>query len=63
MKAPNIVYCHFSPNQNRIIIKTIKKYTDKRIAEVDDSGNDVSMIQENNVGIGIVVKEGLQSSF
>ena len=63
MKAPNIVYCHCSSNQNRIIIKTIKKYTDKRIAEVDDSGNDVSMIQENNVGIGIVVKEGLQSSF
>jgi len=32
------------------------------IACVGDGGNDVSMIQEANVGLGIVGKEGMQAS-
>jgi phospholipid-translocating ATPase len=33
-----------------------------RCASVGDGGNDVAMIQESNVGIGIVGKEGMQAS-
>ena len=62
MKAPAVVCCRCSPTQKRIIVKTIKKYTDKRTAAVGDGGNDVAMIQEADVGIGIVGKEGLQAS-
>ena len=62
MKAPSVVCCRCSPTQKRIIVKTIKKYTDKRTAAVGDGGNDVAMIQEADVGIGIVGKEGLQAS-
>ena len=43
-------------------MKTIKKYTKARTAAVGDGGNDVAMIQEADVGIGIVGKEGLQAS-
>ena len=62
MKAPSVVCCRCSPTQKRIIVKTIKNYTDARTAAVGDGGNDVAMIQEADVGIGIVGKEGLQAS-
>ena len=62
MLAPSVVCCRCSPTQKRIIVKTIKTYTDARTAAVGDGGNDVAMIQEADVGIGIVGKEGLQAS-
>jgi len=40
----------------------MKKYTDKRMAGIGDGGNDVGMIQEAHLGIGIVGKEGQQAS-
>ena len=62
MKALSVVCCRCSPTQKRIIVKTIKKYTIARTAAVGDGGNDVAMIQEADMGIGIVGKEGLQAS-
>ena len=62
MKALSVVCCRCSPTQKRIIVKTIKKYTKARTAAVGDGGNDVAMIQEADMGIGIVGKEGLQAS-
>ena len=37
-------------------------FTGKVIACVGDGGNDVAMIQEADVGLGIVGKEGKQAS-
>ena len=62
MQALSVVCCRCSPTQKRIIVKTIKKYTKARTAAVGDGGNDVAMIQEADMGIGIVGKEGLQAS-
>ena len=62
MQALSVVCCRCSPTQKRLIVKTIKKYTKERTAAVGDGGNDVAMIQEADVGIGIVGKEGLQAS-
>ena len=62
MQAPSVVCCRCSPTQKRLIVKNIKKYTNCRTAAVGDGGNDVAMIQEADVGIGIVGKEGLQAS-
>ena len=62
MLAPSLVCCRCSPTQKRIIVHTIKNYTDARTASVGDGGNDVAMIQEADVGIGIEGKEGLQAS-
>ena len=62
MEAESVVCCRCSPTQKRIIVKSIKKYTKARTAAVGDGGNDVAMIQEADVGIGIVGKEGLQAS-
>ena len=62
MQAPSVVCCRCSPTQKRLIVKNIKKYTNCRTAAVGDGGNDVAMIQEADVGIGIVGKEGVQAS-
>jgi phospholipid-translocating ATPase len=40
----------------------IKEYTKKRVLCIGDGGNDVSMIQAADVGVGIVGKEGKQAS-
>ena len=48
-----------SPLQKAEIVKMIKNSPEKPIvAAVGDGGNDVSMIQEAHVGLGIMGKEG-----
>jgi phospholipid-translocating ATPase len=54
--------CRCSPTQKALIVQKIGYYTKKRTAAVGDGGNDVGMILEANVGIGIVGKEGKQAS-
>jgi len=57
-QCPSVCVCRCSPTDKAYIVKCIRKYTKKRTCAVGDGGNDVSMILEANVGIGIVGKEG-----
>ena len=57
-QCPSVCVCRCSPTQKALIVKKISQYTKKRTAAVGDGGNDVGMILEANVGIGIVGKEG-----
>ncbi|KAI5180522.1 phospholipid-translocating ATPase [Nematocida sp. AWRm80] len=57
-----VACCRCSPTQKAEIAKAISKITNKRVCCIGDGGNDVSMIQQANVGIGIVGKEGRQAS-
>lgn len=59
---PAVVCCRCSPTQKAELVNMIKNYTKKRVCCIGDGGNDVSMIQMSNVGIGIVGKEGKQAS-
>lgn len=43
-------------------MQLLRTHTKKPVAAIGDGGNDVSMIQAANVGIGIVGKEGKQAS-
>lgn len=61
-KCPSVLVCRCSPTQKAVITKKMKESLHKTVASVGDGGNDVAMIQESNVGIGIVGKEGLQAS-
>ena len=61
-RAPSICVCRCSPTQKALITQKIGFYTKKRTAAIGDGGNDVGMILEANVGIGIVGKEGKQAS-
>ncbi|KAK3939564.1 hypothetical protein QBC46DRAFT_143811 [Diplogelasinospora grovesii] len=59
---PAVVACRCSPTQKAEIAKLIREYTKKRVCCIGDGGNDVSMIQAADVGVGIVGKEGRQAS-
>lgn len=57
-----VVACRCSPTQKAEVANLIRKHTNKRVCCIGDGGNDVSMIQAADVGIGIVGKEGRQAS-
>ncbi|KAG1146885.1 hypothetical protein G6F37_005178 [Rhizopus arrhizus] len=59
---PVVVCCRCSPTQKADITRLIKEYTKKKVLCIGDGGNDVSMIQAADVGVGIVGKEGKQAS-
>lgn len=59
---PAVIACRCSPIQKADIANLIRQHTRKRVACIGDGGNDVSMIQAADVGIGIVGKEGRQAS-
>merc|ERR1740128_338595 len=60
--APTVVCCRCSPTQKATVVSLIQQHTGKRTAAIGDGGNDVSMIQAADIGIGIVGKEGKQAS-
>ncbi|MCJ1307607.1 putative aminophospholipid-translocase [Agyrium rufum] len=62
VRLPAVIACRCSPTQKADIALLIRAYTKKRIACIGDGGNDVSMIQAADVGVGIVGKEGRQAS-
>ena len=61
-KCQTVLVWRWSPTQKALITTKLKDSLDKTVASVGDGGNDVAMILESNVGIGIVGKEGLQAS-
>ncbi|RYO79677.1 hypothetical protein DL766_006703 [Monosporascus sp. MC13-8B] len=62
VRLPAVVACRCSPTQKADIATLIKEFTKKRVCCIGDGGNDVSMIQAADVGVGIVGKEGRQAS-
>ncbi|ESN91643.1 hypothetical protein HELRODRAFT_96328 [Helobdella robusta] len=61
-QCPTVVVCRCSPTQKADVVKLLKYHTGKQTCAVGDGGNDVSMIQAADVGIGIVGKEGKQAA-
>ncbi|KAL5021907.1 hypothetical protein ScPMuIL_001062 [Solemya velum] len=61
-QCPCVVVCRCSPTQKAEIVKLLKVHSGKRTCAIGDGGNDVSMIQAADAGIGIVGKEGKQAS-
>ena len=61
-KLSAVVACRCSPTQKADIARLIRHHTRKRVCCIGDGGNDVSMIQAADVGVGIVGKEGKQAS-
>ncbi|KAJ7703301.1 aminophospholipid-transporting P-type ATPase [Mycena rosella] len=61
-KLSAVVACRCSPTQKADVARLIRKHTRKRVCCIGDGGNDVSMIQAADVGVGIVGKEGKQAS-
>ncbi|XP_057555052.1 probable phospholipid-transporting ATPase IIB isoform X4 [Hippopotamus amphibius kiboko] len=61
-QCPAVVCCRCSPTQKARIVKLLQRRTGRRTCAIGDGGNDVSMIQAADCGIGIEGKEGRQAS-
>ena len=58
-----VICCSVSPLQKSQVVKFMKNYDKKKITlAIGDGGNDVSMIMEAHIGIGIYGEEGLRAA-
>ncbi|PKU34524.1 phospholipid-transporting atpase hypothetical protein [Limosa lapponica baueri] len=62
-QCPAVVCCRCSPTQKAHIVKLLQHHTGKRTCAIGDGGNDVSMIQAADCGIGIEGKAVFSSVF
>lgn len=62
VNLPTVIACRCTPQQKADVAILIRELTKKRVCCIGDGGNDVSMIQAADVGLGIVGKEGKQAS-
>ena len=61
--ASSVICCRASPSQKALLVKNIRKRVKRSITlAIGDGANDIAMIQEAHVGIGITGKEGLQAA-
>ncbi|KAH6680728.1 putative phospholipid-transporting ATPase [Halenospora varia] len=61
--ADSVICCRASPSQKASLVKKIRTKINKSITlAIGDGANDIAMIQEAHVGIGISGKEGLQAA-
>jgi len=61
--AITVICCRVSPLQKSQVVKMMKNYDkSKTILAIGDGGNDVSMIMEADIGIGIYGEEGLRAA-
>jgi phospholipid-translocating ATPase len=61
--ADSVICCRASPSQKAMLVKGIRKRVKRSITlAIGDGANDIAMIQEAHVGIGITGKEGLQAA-
>lgn len=59
----SVICCRASPKQKAFLVRSIRKHlTDSITLAIGDGANDIAMIQEAHVGIGITGKEGMQAA-
>jgi phospholipid-transporting ATPase len=62
-EAIAVICCRVSPLQKSQVVKLMKNYDKTKITlAIGDGGNDVSMIMEAHIGIGIYGEEGLRAA-
>ncbi|KAJ2744268.1 phospholipid transporting ATPase [Coemansia sp. BCRC 34301] len=61
VRCQSVLCCRVSPLQKALVVRLVKEGLGTLCLAVGDGANDVSMIQEADVGIGISGEEGLQA--
>lgn len=60
--AVAVICCRVSPLQKSQVVKMMKNYyPNSRTLAIGDGGNDVSMIMEAHIGVGIYGEEGMRA--
>lgn len=57
----SVICCRVSPKQKAMVTRLVKEGTKKTTLAIGDGANDVGMIQEADIGIGISGVEGMQA--
>ena len=61
LKCKSVICCRMTPGQKRSIVDLVKKAQGSIVLTVGDGANDVPMILEGNIGVGIYGEEGMQA--
>eukprot|EP01135_Chromosphaera_perkinsii_P001852 Nk52_evm1s212 gene=Nk52_evmTU1s212 len=61
LRCEAVVCCRVSPLQKALVVRLVKNGVNATTLSIGDGANDVSMIQEAHIGIGISGKEGMQA--
>ncbi|KAM0746086.1 phospholipid-translocating P-type ATPase [Meredithblackwellia eburnea MCA 4105] len=61
-QCDTVVCCRVSPSQKALTVKLVKDGKNAMTLAIGDGANDVAMIQEAHVGVGIAGLEGAQAS-
>lgn len=57
-----VICCRVTPLQKAMVVQLIKKYKNAVTLAIGDGANDVSMIKEAHIGVGITGQEGNQAT-
>ncbi|KAI8544627.1 hypothetical protein RHMOL_Rhmol08G0311300 [Rhododendron molle] len=57
----SVICCRVSPKQKALVTRLVKQGTGKITLAIGDGANDVGMIQEADIGVGISGVEGMQA--
>nr|GMD33737.1 probable phospholipid-transporting ATPase 4 [Ipomoea batatas] len=57
----SVICCRVSPKQKALVTRLVKQGTGKTTLAIGDGANDVGMIQEADIGVGISGAEGMQA--
>lgn len=60
-KCKSVLCCRVSPSQKAAVVSMVKSGLDVMTLSIGDGANDVAMIQEADVGVGIAGEEGRQA--
>ncbi|KHN07730.1 Putative phospholipid-transporting ATPase 9 [Glycine soja] len=60
IRCASVICCRSSPKQKALVTRLVKSGTGKTTLAIGDGANDVGMLQEADIGIGISGVEGMQ---
>ncbi|KAG6425845.1 hypothetical protein SASPL_110050 [Salvia splendens] len=61
VECASVICCRVSPKQKALVTRLVKEGTGKITLAIGDGANDVGMIQEADIGVGISGCEGMQA--
>jgi phospholipid-translocating ATPase len=55
-RSNSVIFCRSSPKEKALIVKFVKRNLGYVVLGIGDGGNDVGMIEEAQIGVGIIGK-------
>lgn len=62
LSCASVICCRSSPKQKALVTQLVKLGTKQTTLAIGDGGNDVGMLQEADIGVGISGVEGMQAA-